>query len=300
MKGKGLIIGAIVLMLGGCGVMDKSEVKTVRSPDGTITTTRTNVNNSDFTDYSEASQEHSMSEQRRISDMAEALMGQDLCKDCSPEGKAYAQSFKAVMLGYGTNFRPSTFNLDKPKTMHDTIGKVVDGTVGILRTGVVAYGAVELGKAIMQGAGDDTDITMGDGGAVDGSFNTKISENHATTGSGNPTATQDNSEGSGSESVGEEEGEGEEGGGEPTGGRCRDNGSCSGTDVCSKQDGTEGVCEPAGGEEPVEGEPVEGDSEELDPDIWMYQGCTVADYYAGKCQTKYTAHKKRYPLTRNE
>lgn len=183
------LLAVIMVGLTGCLQTPMSTVTTTLKPDNTLITETTNVNNSDTHSWTVASSEHDKAEGKRIAKMTEEVMESEACNDCSDEGKAWASAFKTLAVAYGDNFKPSEFTLKKPTSGMD----VLDNGIGVLgkvaTVGIYGYSAVEVTKAVVDGNKGTT--TFNGDATVDGSFNDTVTETHATTGKGNPTASQE-------------------------------------------------------------------------------------------------------------
>ena len=185
------LLGVLMIALTGCVGKDYSTVTQTIKPDNTVITETTNVNNSDTHSWTQAAIKHSEAEAGRISAMTVSVMAADTCVNCTGEGKAWSDAFKVLVVGYGDNFKTREFNLEKPTSGYDVAKEVVKGVVTVGTAGVYTYGGVELGKALMEGAGDTT--SMGDGAVVTDSLNKTSIEAHATAGNGDPINTLDQS-----------------------------------------------------------------------------------------------------------
>lgn len=186
---KTAVISAVMFFgLSAC-VFDKnlSTTTTELKPDGTLTTTVTNVNNSDTHSWTKAYQSHVEQDTAKKIGMAQAISGSGACENCTDEGKAWSKAFNVMAIAYGDNFQSDEFTLAKPTNGYDIAGKVVDGVVDLGKTATYVTGGVELGKALIGGAGSS--IQMGDNGSVEGSFNNSNVEAHATAANGDPTTT---------------------------------------------------------------------------------------------------------------
>lgn len=188
------LLAVLAITMTGCiGGKDLSTTTTTIKPDGSIVTVTTNVNNSDTHSWTVASVQHSRAEQARLAAMTESVMKTDTCVDCTGEGRAWSEAFKVLVVGYGENFKFNKFMLEKPKSGYDVFDTSINVLGKVATVGIWGYSGVELGKAIMNGAGDESrfntqgDITLTDSG------NKTFTEAHATTGKGDPTTTMDNS-----------------------------------------------------------------------------------------------------------
>ena len=195
MKKTLLAVLAGALMLSGCGmtVSDKSLVTVVEAPDGTRTTSTTNVNNSDTAAHFKARQVHSQSEAQKVANMTESIMNQDTCQNCTDEGKAYSQILKSVMVAFGTNFQSQEWEGKAPTTWIDVADHAVDPVVGLAEKAVYVGGAVDFADKMLDRVGGVTNIQMGENGKIDSSFNKEINESNASTLYGDAEVQQDNS-----------------------------------------------------------------------------------------------------------
>jgi hypothetical protein len=179
---------ALLLSLSACiGGKDLSTTTETLRPDGTLITTTTNVNNSDTHSWAQAYKSHVEQDQAKKVGMAKAISREGSCENCTDEGKAWSEAFKVMAIAYGHNFQSDEFTLERPTNGYD-LGKVaIEGLVDLGKVATFTYGGVELGKALVNGAGSS--IQMGDEGHVESSFNTSNIEAHATAGSGDPVTT---------------------------------------------------------------------------------------------------------------
>ena len=186
---------------------DRSLVTQIQSPNGTITTTTTNVDNSVAYGDQQAYGRHIESEGKRITKQTEAIM--KVCKDCTGEAKAYSDSMKMVMLAYGPNFKVAGYELEKSKTWTDVASEAIKPLVGLGKTTVLVGGAVDFADSMLDKAGA-TSIVMGDNGSIDKSFTNETSESNASTMYGDAEINQENprsDSGSGGGSSEDEEGD---------------------------------------------------------------------------------------------
>lgn len=226
----------IPMTLVGCSGKDLSTVTVTEKPDGTKVTQTTNVNNSDTAAYHASNAKQMESESNRISNMTEDVMKPSGTQD--PEARAWENAFKSVMIAFGDNFSPAKPTGEAPETWINVASKAIDPIARVVTGGIYAGAAVSFADKMMdRDAG--TTVNMGDGGTVDGSFNTETHESKASTLNGD--ANIDNSSISevseDDELIFEEEEELE------VGGRCQDESSCGPGTTCDLHPGeTEGTC----------------------------------------------------------
>jgi len=123
---------------------------------------------------------HSVAEAQKVADMTESVMA-DNCPTCTPEGKAWAKAFSTMAVAFGTNFKSQEYQGAAPKTWIDVADSAVKPIASLGEKMIFVGGAVDFADKMMDKMGGSTSIQMGDGGTIDGSFNTESHESTAST-----------------------------------------------------------------------------------------------------------------------
>jgi len=224
-------VALVAFMLTACaGQM--STVTVTEHVDGTRVTQTTNVNNSDTAAYYGSVKAHSEAEERRVVGMSEHMMKPSGAQD--PEARAWENAFKSAMMAFGDNFKPTQYSGEKNKTWIDVAEKAVPVIGSFMNTATMAGGGVAIADKLLDREVGNT-INMGDGGTVDGSFNTEKHESTAKTLYGD--ASVNNVDNSVKEEIPAEEPEEEE----------EEELECS--ETCSPESELDGICIPCEDEE---------------------------------------------------
>jgi len=173
------VLSGMILVLSGCaGMMDKSQVTVTDLPDGTRTTITTNVDNSPAYGDQQAYGRHIEAEGKRLASQTKDIMKP--CENCPPGERAWSQAFKIMALGYGDNFKVARFELEKSKTWTDVASEAIKPLTNLGKVSVISSAAVSFADKMLDKAGS-TNIQMGEGGTIDGSFNEQSYESNAST-----------------------------------------------------------------------------------------------------------------------
>lgn len=193
---KGILAILMIVMLTGCGLMDKqTATKTTAVLNDQGETTQVIVEDQvvgdKYTNYTIAVPQVATAAAsvsiKKIEVIASTLESED---GESGETTAYKKAMGVLAISNVKNEVPDAIRaIHYGKDSHDNIDTALGVVGGVATTGIFTYGAVEGVKALTSNIGGD--VSFGDGAVLDESFNKESLENHSTTGRGNPIATVD-------------------------------------------------------------------------------------------------------------